>query len=620
MPIKYKTYLLRLFMKTLSCLILFTLIVLGCSESEKKIDYSVPEWSKKVVWYQIFPERFYNGDPDNDPRFTDTFGSWPHDTTSEWHLSTWTADWYALEPWERDGQGFYHHVQRRRYGGDLAGIIKKLDYLQELGIDALYLNPVFESPSLHKYDASSYHHIDDNFGPNPKLNKERIKSEDPMDPNTWVVTSADSLFFVLIRECHDRNMKIIIDGVWNHVGMTFWAFEDVVHNQQQSPYKDWFMITSWDDPETAAFEFDYKGWWDVRELPELVEDSTGFHKDAWQYMKYSIQKWMDPNGDGDPSDGIDGWRLDVAPEVGFPAWKKFRDYVRSINSQAYLSGEIWWDDDIQKWLQGDVFDAVMNYRFAHNCIRFFANEQNRISVSAFLDEFKDIRQTYPKGSQYALQNLLDSHDTDRIASMIINNDRPYGQHHRLTDNPDYDVRKPNAEEQRIHKLMVLFQMTWLGCPMVYYGNEAGMWGASDPDERKPMLWPEFEYADETAHPLDKNRPRDKNVFDHDLFGYYQTLINLRQTHPVLQTGDLEINLTDDDKELFAFHRINDQDTILVCINNDMVDHSFPLKGQGTIWADLVSGQEHRVVNETSDITIPAKSGMILELKRRDTPK
>ncbi len=593
-------------------------LLLACSPSQNKIDYSVPEWSKKVVWYQIFPERFYNGDKQNDPRFSDTFGSWPHDTTSGWHLSTWTADWYALEPWERDGQGFYHHVQRRRYGGDIAGIMQKLDYLQTLGVDALYLNPVFESPSLHKYDASSYHHIDDNFGPNPELNRQRIKNENPMDPNTWVVTSADSLFFELIRECHDRDMKIIIDGVWNHVGMTFWAFEDVVKNQQQSPYKDWFIITSWDDPETPEFEFDYKGWWDVRELPELVEDSTGFHPQAWQYMKYSIKKWMDPNGDGDPSDGIDGWRLDVAPEVGFPAWRKFRDYVRSINSRAFLSGEIWWDEDIQNWLQGDIFDAVMNYRFAQNCIRFFADEQKRISVSQFLDEFRDIRHTYPEESQYALQNLLDSHDTDRIASMIINNDRPYGQHHRLTENPDYIVRKPTPAERRIHKLMVLFQMTWLGCPMVYYGDEAGMWGASDPDERKPMLWPEFEYADETAHPLGKDRPQDKNEFNHDLFSYYKTLIKLRQSKTALQTGDLTIHSLPQKKDLFAFQRMNSRDTLLVIINNASVEQPFSFPGKSSIWSDLLTGQEHRIDEETKPVSIPPKSGMILELKRRET--
>ena len=185
----------------------------------------VPEWAKKVVWYQIFPERFSNGDKTNDPAAIDMKGAWPYSIPSDWQIHPWTSDWYKLQSWEAEtGHDFYWNAGVRRFGGDLQGVINKLDYIRDLGITAIYLNPIFESPSLHKYDASMFHHIDNNFGPNPELDREIWELEDPGDPSTWKWTSADSLFLELIEECHDRNIKIIIDGVFNHVGTTFWAF------------------------------------------------------------------------------------------------------------------------------------------------------------------------------------------------------------------------------------------------------------------------------------------------------------------------------------------------------------------------------------------------------------
>ena len=149
----------------------------------------VPEWAKKVVWYQIFPERFCNGDPTNDPKVENLEGAWPHDHTSPWEVHPWTSDWYELQPYEKkNGKDVWFNIQRRRYGGDLQGIIDKLDYLQDLGVTALYLNPVFESPSLHKYDGIMYHHIDANFGPDPEGDRALIATEVPDDPNTWVWT------------------------------------------------------------------------------------------------------------------------------------------------------------------------------------------------------------------------------------------------------------------------------------------------------------------------------------------------------------------------------------------------------------------------------------------------
>ena len=343
----------------------------GCARHSEQAARAVPSWASTAVWYQIFPERFRNGDRSNDPRMEDLKGSWPHATVPGWQVSSWTGDWYALQPWERDGRGFYFHAQMRRYGGDLQGIIDQLDYLQNLGINAIYLNPVFESPSLHKYDATFYHHVDNNFGPDPDGDRAVWSSEDPADPATWKWTSADTLLLGLVREVHDRGMKIILDGVFNHVGMTFWAFEDVRKNGRNSKYKDWFTITSWDDPKTPEDEFDYVGWAGVKELPELREDENGLVEGPREHIHAVVKRWMDPNGDGNPSDGIDGWRLDVADKVGLTFWRDFRGWVRSINPEAYLVGEVFWQDwntgtmfNAAPWLQGDAFDAVMNYRWA----------------------------------------------------------------------------------------------------------------------------------------------------------------------------------------------------------------------------------------------------------------
>ncbi|MCP5062318.1 MAG: alpha-amylase, partial [Ignavibacteriae bacterium] len=218
-------------------LIIFSLFILTTTFS---IAQRVPEWSKTAIWYQIFPERFNNGDKSNDPSPIDLAGGWPYFISEKWKVHPWTSDWYKIQPWENTEHDFYWNAGVRRYGGDLQGVINKLDYLQDLGINAIYFNPVFESPSLHKYDASSYHHIDNNFGPNPNGDRKIWEKEDPGNPETWEWTSADSLFLNLISESHKRNIKIIIDGVFNHVGNTFWAFKDVQKNQQESKYKNWF--------------------------------------------------------------------------------------------------------------------------------------------------------------------------------------------------------------------------------------------------------------------------------------------------------------------------------------------------------------------------------------------
>lgn len=597
-------------------LLIFILSIFNC-QKEKQINYQVPVWAKKAVWYQIFPERFRNGDPSNDPTLEDIVGSWPFGDMREIQIVPWTSDWYQLQPWEQDGKGFYYHAQRRRFGGDLQGVIDMLDYLHELGVNAIYFNPVFESPSLHKYDGTFYHHIDDNFGPDPAGDKIIFENENPADPSTWQWTAADKLFLELLKQCHERNIRVIIDGVFNHVGVNFFAFADLKKNQQNSKYKNWFEVKSWDNPDTEADELEYACWAGVKGMPEIREGSDGFAAEPWAYMKASIKRWMDPNDDGDPSDGIDGWRLDVAEKVTRASWVKFRTLVRSINPEAYLTGEVWWEKWPEKmfnaadWLQGDMFDAVMNYRFSAAVTKFFIDQKNRISATEFDKKLAQVRIDYPFEANYVLQNLMDSHDTDRLPSMIINPDRIYGHKNTLNANENYNVRKPRADEIKIQKLIALFQMTYVGAPMMYYGDEAGVWGASDPDERKPMLWADLKYDDEVSHPFGARRPRDENVFNADLFHYYKELIRIRKEHPALMLGDFQSLVVDDEKSIYAFERNYDEQKVIVVVNNSERIQPLQLDVAGKQWMDLLTGDRYLVIDGKIELKVDSKSGLIL---------
>jgi len=549
-----------------------------CTPGDSLWAADVPDWSQDAVWYQIFPERFRNGDPSNDPTIRDIAGSWPHDTSSAWQLSPWTADWYELQPWEKqNSRGFYFNVQRRRYGGDIQGIINQLDYLADLGINTIYLNPIFESPSLHKYDATMHHHVDNNFGPTPAADRKLWRTEDPADPDTWQWSGADSLFLQLIREVHKRDMKIIIDGVFNHVGMTNFAFRDVVKRQKESPFSDWFIIQSWDNPLTQQNEFEYQGWFGVRELPEIREDEEGLVDGPRQYFDAVVRRWMDPDNDGDPSDGIDGWRLDVAEKVAKPYWRHFRRLVKSINPDAYITAELFWEDweageliDTGPWLQGEMFDAAMNYHFASYCVQFFLNEDRAISPTEFDRKLREYRGEHPSNVNFAMQNLVDSHDTDRVGSMIVNPDRIIDHRAGVRDHPEYKVRKPSGRERRIQKLIAVFQMTYPGAPMIYYGDEVGMWGADDPDCRKPMVWADLDYEAEDAHPFGRkgySRPVDTVQVQQELLATYRELIDIRNRSQALRRGEINTALTDDHRNLYGFERIDGDKKIAVLINN-----------------------------------------------------
>ena len=609
------------------------LIVCGClllgdmsiAQNTKEIP-RVPDWAKDAVWYQIFPERFANGDSSNDPTPHDMQGAWPYKIPDGWQISPWTSDWYKLQPWEKStGHDFYWNAGVRRYGGDIQGIIDHLDYLQDLGITAIYLTPIFESPSSHKYDTRMYHHVDNNFGPNPAEDEKIWATENPADPSTWKWTSADKLFLKLIQEVHKRGMKIILDGVFNHVGTSFWAFQDVVKNQQKSAFKDWFRIRAWDDPNTPQNEFEYEGWNGVKDLPEIKKNNerelaSGFG----EHVHAIVKRWMDPNGDGDPSDGIDGWRLDVAEKVGIPFWRQFRSWVKDVNPNGYITGEIWWENwpinqmfVASPWLQGDAFDGVMNYRFAQAVKKFVADRKDQISAKAFADSITAPQKEYHPDNLYVLQNLLDSHDVDRIGSQLVNPDRWYDHYANPGQNKAYYVRKPTETELAKQKLIAGIQMTMPGAPMIYYGDEAGMWGGDDPDCRKPMVWPDKKYDIEVSDPLGRKSEPDSVNFNTDLYHWYKGLISIRRQHKALSRGDLNFFLLNDEEHVVAYSRTLGDEMIIIVVNNSndkksVVTTISAAAGNKNIFMNLLDGRMFRSKGNKYTIDLKPYEIMILQ--------
>ncbi len=618
---KYLKYIVSI----LSFIAFFFLITACCQQNDnaeqKTADNEfVPEWAKTVVWYQIFPERFRNGDITNDPTVTDIAGADPKETAKEWEIHPWESDWYELQGYEKaNGEPeMWKHLLRRRYGGDLQGVINELDYLDSLGITAIYMNPVFQSPSLHKYDGESYHHIDPNFGPDPQGDRELIATEDPLDPSTWVWTSADSLALELINEAHNHGMKIIFDGVFNHLGYNSFAFQDVVKNQQDSPYKDWFIIKSWDNEEKGT-KFDYEGWFGVKSLPELREDSTGIVEGPKDYIFNATERWMNPEGKGTEY-GIDGWRLDVAYCIGHPFWKKWRSHVRSINPEAYMTAEIVAPpSQVQPYMQGDEFDGEMNYNFAFASAEFFFNtDSTKITASEYDKKLKELQELYPQGVAYVSQNLFGSHDANRIGSHIVNRDngignfRDWGHYFNASSaqgNPNYSPRKPQQDDIELQKLFVIMQMTYVGAPMVYYGDEVGMWGGNDPDCRKPMVWDDITYDDEVYNPDGTKHDPDKVEVNHELFDHYKNMIAIRNNNPALQMGTYNALLTDDDNGVLIFKRQYEGEEVFVVINNGDDDYVVDIPELKDICVtDLISGNIYKGV----DIVVGRKWGLVLK--------
>jgi glycosidase len=557
-----------------------------------------PAWAADAVWYQIFVERFRNGDPSNDPTAHDIVGVTDEAPPDGWRPTPWTQDWYRQEPWAAaTGRDFYGTVNFRRYGGDLQGVMDRLDYLQDLGVTALYFNPVNDAPSLHKYDARNYRHIDRNFGPDPRGDEARMAAEDPTDPATWGWTAADSVFLALIREVHRRGMRIIVDYSWNHTGITFWAWRDVLEHQRESRFADWYEIQRFDDPATAdTNEFAYRGWVGVPWLPEWKkvgrpEGRThgaieGNLVPGVRDLVFAVtRRWLDPNGDGDPSDGVDGFRLDVAEMVPLGFWRDYRRFVRSINPEAYLVGEVWWEQwpdrmyDPAPWLQGDVFDAVMHYHWYAPARSFFAGAPPALTATAYAARLDSLGLGFGRAHLRVMMNLTASHDTPRFGTSIYNPGR-YKYHANPRENRDYRIDRPDQRTRRLQELILVQQFTYVGAPHIWNGDEVGMWGADDPDERKPMVWDDLTYDDETTHPFGRERRRDRVAPDTALFRVYRELIALRKQHlRLFVDGTLTWLLTDDARRLVAYERVLGDQRAIVVFNASHEPHEVALPAE-----------------------------------------
>ncbi|WP_284139204.1 glycoside hydrolase family 13 protein [Virgibacillus sp. LDC-1] len=413
--------------------------------------FAAPTWVKNTVWYQIFPERFANGDSSNDP--------------------AGTLPWGKVEP-----------TPTNFFGGDFQGVIDHLDYLVDLGITGLYFTPIFKAKSNHKYDTIDYFEIDPQFG----------------DKET---------FRTLVEECHQRGIKVMLDAVFNHSGFYFEPFQDVLKNQQASDYQDWFHL--WNFPVGTKPKPNYDTFAFEATMPKL----NTANEQVKQYLLKVARYWIEEFD-------IDGWRLDVANEVDHSFWRAFRDEVKRVKPEAYILGEIW--HDAMPWLLGDQFDAVMNYPFTTNVIDFFASEQ--ISASQFANNITDVLHQYPAHVNEVAFNLLDSHDTPRVLTLA------------------------NGNIERV-KLLYLFQMTFVGTPCIYYGDEIGMAGGQDPGCRACMVW-------------------DNSKQNQPLFQFVKALIQLRKDQPVLaNAGSFHFSLTDDSSQVIAYERKSQSERFVIFINN-----------------------------------------------------
>lgn len=422
--------------------------------------FQPPEWVKNTVWYQIFPERFANGDKSINP--------------------PGTLPWGSTAP-----------TPTNFFGGDFQGIIDKLDYLVELGINGIYLTPIFKAASNHKYDTIDYLEIDPQFG----------------DKKT---------FRRLIEACHDRGIRVMLDAVFNHSGFYFKPFQDVLKYQEKSKYKDWFHI--WDFPVKPGPRPNYDTFAFEKTMPKLNTS----HPEVREYLLHVARYWIEEFD-------IDGWRLDVANEVDHAFWREFRNVVKEVKPDVYILGEIW--HDALSWLEGDQFDAVMNYPLTDEAIDFFIyNNQN---AKMFSHKMADLLHMYPTNVHEVAFNLVGSHDTPRILT-------------RAEGNLDKV------------KLLSLFQFSMMGTPCIYYGDEIGMVGGQDPGCRACMIWEEEQ----------QNR---------DLFNFLKLLIQLRKAEPVFGNGGrFNVIKADSEANYLVYEKYNTEKRIIFVMNNSDRERVIPV--------------------------------------------
>jgi len=602
-------------------------LMLGCATSlTPQNQVGPPEWSKNVVWYQIFVERFNNGDTTNDPTASSiSTPSASFAVPENWTITPWTSDWYTQEPWaEATGRGLRETMQHRRYGGDIQGILNKLDYLSDLGISAVYLNPINDAPSLHKYDARNYHHIDINFGPDPEGDIAIIATEDPSDPATWKWTSADKLFLKLVDELHKRNIKVIVDYSWNHTGVLFWAWQDLIKNQQKSKYKDWYEVQLFDDPNTPENEFTYRGWLNIMSLPEIKKVNVkgerlpghpyegNISEGPKRHIFDVTRRWLAP--DGDVSRGIDGYRLDVADHVPMGFWRDYRTFVKSINPEAYLVGEIWWEKwpdsfmDPGPYVNNTIFDGIMHYQLYRPARSFFGKAFPEIDAKQLADGLNNEWSKVDEPYRYSMMNVNATHDTPRLLSDFTNRGK-YKFHASPFEDTAYITTKPDLLVRARVCQYVVHQFTNIGSPHIWNGDEFGMLGGDDPDERKPLWWQEFNFSPENTRNIKPgNKIASAVGFDPDIFAFYKKIICIRNQNEVLANGKIKFLLAEGQKLVYT--RDNGTDKLFVLFNTGESVYSYNLPEKGK-YQDLITGKTF----ETENIQVKPTEALILNRQK-----
>ncbi|WP_053217060.1 glycoside hydrolase family 13 protein [Virgibacillus senegalensis] len=462
--------------------------------------FTAPAWVKDTVWYQIFPERFANGDPALNP--------------------PGTLDWGSADP-----------TPENFFGGDFQGVMDHLDYLEELGITGIYFTPIFKAYSNHKYDTIDYMEIDPQFG----------------DKQT---------FRRLVEACHNRGIRVMLDAVFNHSGYYFPPFQEVLTEQEKSRYKDWFHLREF--PVTTGKEPNYATFGFVSSMPKLNTENPEVKNYLLKAAKYWIEEF-----------DIDGWRLDVANEVDHSFWREFRQAVKSVKPDAYILGEIWHDS--MPWLRGDQFDAVMNYPFTNSAVDFFAKQ--KITASEFANAITKVLHMYPASVNETAFNLLGSHDTPRIATLA------------------------GGDKNKV-KLLYLFQLSFVGTPCLYYGDEIGMAGGQDPGCRSCMEW-------ETDNQ------------DRELFTFVQLLIHLRKNEPLFGNQSGFRFIAKDENQHLIYEKSGKTGRLVFALNNSsksaaIQDCTFLNEGSWLEWHFTTESVKKEPLNGMNVIDLPPFGFRIFE--------
>ena len=507
--------------------------------------FSTPDWAKGAVIYQIYTDRFYNGDPENDVETREYF--YIGDYSSK------VTDWNKYPA----AMGV-----REFYGGDLQGVTDKLDYLQDLGVEVLYFNPLFVSPSNHKYDIQDYDYIDPHFGkivedggellsPGEKSNKKATKYQ-KRTTSFANLEASNELFIKLVEELHRRGMKIILDGVFNHCGsFNKWMDRECIYERQkgyapgayisrESPYHDYFRFFS-DEEKDWPYNGKYDGWWGHDTLPKLnYEESVKLEN----YILNMGRKWVSPPYN------VDGWRLDVAADLGrsneynHQFWKKFREVVKNANPDAIILAEHYGDP--REWLGGDEWDTVMNYDAFMEPITWFLTGMEKHS-DEMREELRGNADNFTRAMTYHMANMM-------VPSLLTSmNELSNHDHSRFLTRTNHMVGRvaelgPEAANEFVNPAVmreaVAFQMTWIGAPTVYYGDEAGVCGFTDPDNRRTYPW---------GHE------------DQQMLGFHKEMIRIHKEHEALRTG--AVVMLHCEKNILAYGRFTEEEQIIVILNN-----------------------------------------------------